>query len=286
MTTTSDEPVRSAPDLRGDLFAAEAAAQALDPGAFEESGVEAALRLLVPATNRALDGALLVCRGILAACEAALPSCRTGVYPKLRDGRSAVDQAEAEERVADVCFLGSVALAPKRESLERVSRSQDVWDIVAECDSTRRRIIKTLTALEISLAEAERRPSRLAFTSELATSLETRRQYALLRSKITRQELTADVAETIFRRVGTAIAILVGQDIYPLLRIADRRQLQNLQARILDWLRSKKGDSDALQVAHRLHQDLWMFADLIAKVDHRAELVEHDAARRAAERDA
>lgn len=181
-----------------------------------------------------------------ATSEAEPPSRSSGVYPSWGGELLAIQRAGA--RVGDVAFLGSMALAPKRDSL----------------------------------AEAEGRPSRLVFASELATSLETRRRYVLLRATITREQLTTGRARLIFRRIGTAIAILVGQDIYPLLRVADRRQLRTLQARILDWLRSKGRDSDAVvQVARRLHQDLLMFADLIAKVDCREELVEYDAARAA-----
>ncbi|MBX3248860.1 MAG: hypothetical protein KF901_16915 [Myxococcales bacterium] len=184
---------------------------------------------------------------------------------------------DAGQRVADVAFLGLSELRQKM-SPRRVAEMSDGWDVVAECGSALRRTIKALTAIEVVLARAEGFEAKLGYESEASRSIEVRREYARLRRTIAREGAPADTEalRRAFRRVGTAIAMLIGRDVYPDLRIHDRRQLRALQARILDWLRAVDAPIAATE-GGRLWQDMVGFADLLSHVNRRQELVEHDA---------
>lgn len=263
------------------LHAAALRTAALDLRPFEEGAASEAAGILLPATLAAVDEALSICRTLLAShpepedevsswCDE--PGEDTGVFLRRID-----TLADRGPSVGDLAFMGVTALLPKRAALEDLNSSSDAWFIVSECGSTRRRVLKTLTALEGGLAEEEERPRALTFASELGRSLETRRQYSRLRHSILREAVSPGRARPVLRRIGTTLAILVGQDIYPDLRISDRRQLRRLQSRILDWLRAGEVP-DSARSADRLYGDLVVFAQLLAQVRLRMELVEHDRA--------
>ncbi len=285
---TASALVNAAPlrriDLGAELLSIVERAQSLDVRTFEKGSTEDALQGLVPGVVTAVGDAMVLCQAVLAVHDdepddGAIgglldePSRDTGVFLRVMD--EAVAVPDTSYQVATLAFLGRTALAPKRGALERLSPDREVWDVISECDSTRRRIVKTLTVLETALASVEGREARLALSSELGRSLETRRRYAQLRLTFLGEEFSPERALILLRKCGTAIAILIGQDIYPDLRIADRRQIRSLQGRILDWLRAPN-EPDSPLVAQRLFQDLAMFAGLIAQVRHREELVEHD----------
>jgi hypothetical protein len=182
-------------------------------------------------------------------------------------------------RVADVAFFGATELRSKRVRLEHLRADMDGWDVVAECGSGVRRVVKSLSALEAALCEAERLPRQLGYASELSNSLEVRRQYTRLRAVVASGgEVDACSLVRHLRKAGTAIAMLIGRDIYPELRVHDRRRIRELQARILDWLRAEGRGEASVQDGLRLWQDLVGFAGLLAQVSRRQELVEHDTA--------
>ncbi|NIR42317.1 MAG: hypothetical protein GWN07_41585, partial [Actinobacteria bacterium] len=127
------------------------------------------------------------------------------------------------------------------------------------------------------LAECEHRTPRISFESELSRSLEVRRHYTRLRATIGAGELELAELSGWMRRVGTAFAVLIGQDVYPDLRVDDRRQLRTLQHRLLDWLRSDPADPSSTQEGVRLRQDIIGFGQMLGAVRNRQELIEHDA---------
>lgn len=265
-----------------ELHSAAHRAHAIDLRPFEEGTAPEAAGILVPATLAVVDDALGICRALLASHPepdddlgswSDEPSTDTGVFLRQVDALS-----RSGPSVGDLAFMGVTALRPKRAALERLTSSMEVWTIVSECGSSRRRVLKALTALEGGLAIEEGRPTALTFASELGRSLETRRQYSRLRHSILQEEVSPGRARPVLRRVGTAIAILIGQDIYPDLRVADRRQLRQLQGRIISWLRAGDEAPDVARSAERLYGDLLMFAQLLAQVRLRMELVEHDRA--------
>lgn len=189
---------------------------------------------------------------------------------------AAVDaQADASPRaIGDLAFLAHLELRQRAERLGRVAACRSIIAIVGECDSALRRIRKALTSIDVAFARAGLAPQSLDFASELETSLSVRRACAKLRARVLGQgEPTDDTLHVRLRGSGTAIAMLVGWEVYPSLRVRDRLQLRELQRRILDWLRDGRDVISGM----RLWQDLVVFVRMLGQVNRRQELVEHDA---------
>jgi hypothetical protein len=112
--------------------------------------------------------------------------------------------------------------------------------------------------------------------TELAQALEVRRAYAVFRKSVT-GEAPEDPADVLRRlRLGAVqLAVLVGRDVCGEVQIEDRVELRRLQSAILAWLREPQRDP---LVGRRIWQDLAGFASLLAAVNRRAELREHDLA--------
>jgi len=184
------------------------------------------------------------------------------------------------QRIIDLAFMAQWELKRKAQQVQAPGNEEDdVWDLIARCGSARRRILKSAVAVETAICEHEAIASTLehSYVTELKRSLETRRAYVVFR-----RELKAphgnDVAtiRRSLRTAGIGIARLIGRDIYEDLRVTDRTQIRELQARLLAWLRGDDDfDSDS---GLKTWQDLSAFADLLLQVNHRAELVEHDRA--------
>jgi hypothetical protein len=184
-------------------------------------------------------------------------------------------QSEATYRaVADIVFLGQIELRQRKERLARVVACNSAMTIVGECDGALRRIRKVLTALDRALARAGLVAPRLDFATELELSLRVRRACTRFRSRVLRLgEPSEETLHAHLRGAGTTIAMLVGWDTYPHLRVRDRLQLRDLQRRVLDWLRGERNATEGM----RIWQDLLAFVRLLAQVSRRQELAEHDA---------
>lgn len=272
-------------------------ARAVDVRPFELRGAADVISGLVPPVTAVISDAIEVCRGVVAAYDtvesASADAALDDVFGTDDDeGRAssvfhvdvdALVSGSERRAVADVAFLGVTELRPKLARVERLGTHGDPWEVVAECGSGLRRVGKSLTAIEVVLCRVEGLEARLSFATQLARSLQVREQYARLRRTIVRNVPDAATLQRSLRRVGTAIAMLIGKDVYPDLRIHDRRQLRELQARILEWLPpiSEPGEAppdDHVREGLRLWQDIVGFAGLLSQVSRRQELVEHDAA--------
>jgi hypothetical protein len=189
---------------------------------------------------------------------------------------SLVDQRSSSfQAIDDIAFLARLELRQRRGRLEALAPDRSQMDILAECERSLRGVRKSLAALDQAVADAWNAPRSLDYRSELDTSLRVRRCYARLRREMLEGgEPRPEALTTRLRAAGTLIAILVGRDIYPELRIRDRLQLRELQGRILGWLRA---GFDDLAGGLRLFQDLAAFVRMLAEVNHRQELVAHDA---------
>lgn len=178
------------------------------------------------------------------------------------------------DAIGDIAFLAHLELRQRAERLRHVTACRSAIAIVGECDSALRRIKKALTSIDVALARAGLVQPSLDFASELEVSLRVRRACAKLRARVVAGgEPTPETLQVRLRGAGTAIAMLVGWEIYPSLRVRDRLQLRELQRRILDWLRQERDVEDGL----RLWQDLVGFVRMLSQVNRRQELVDHDA---------
>lgn len=184
--------------------------------------------------------------------------------------------AKNRRQIGDLAFLGLLEFSHRMEP-HRISTMEDGWDVVAECGVTLRRIAKVFGTLEVPLAALAGCEPALDLTSELLTSLEIRRQYARLCRTIDSVPVPAHPAAMVkaLRGVGTAIAMLVGREVYPELRIFDRRQIRALQTRIIEWLR-EASSPDAMQTGTRLWHDLLGTAEILMQINRREDLNRHD----------
>jgi hypothetical protein len=256
---------------------------AVDVRAYESMTPERLVVELHPVVSDLLSAAhLLVCsiadayEGETAAPSAPNDGAFASPYvPFERAIDAAIDaQSDATYRaVADIAFLGQLELRQRQERLARVFACNSAITIVGECDGALRRIRKVLTALDHALARAGLVETRLDFATEIELSLRVRRACTKFRARILGTgEPTPATLRTHLRSAGTTIAMLVGWETYPLLRVRDRLQLREVQRRLLDWLR---GDHDATE-GTRLWQDLVGFVRMLEHVSRRQELIEHD----------
>jgi hypothetical protein len=288
--SSASRSIVATPELHQRLVQCAQQARTVDVRPFELRAVGDARDGLVPPVLRVVDDAIGVCRDVLDAfdaeesatddldvafTEAPADPRNTGVFHVRVD--ELVERPVAERQVADVAFLGATELRTKRTRIEHVRAKTDPWEIVSECGSALRRVEKSLTAIEVVLCGASQLPRQLSFASQLSRSLEVRQNYARLRQTIASLATSDTPRHRALRLAGTAIAMLIGKDVYPELRIDDRRQLRALQERILAWLRCDAARPENEREADRILQDLLGFADLLALVSRRQELVEHDA---------
>jgi len=179
--------------------------------------------------------------------------------------------------VDEIAFIAQLELRQREDRLSRIRSNQGAVALLGECDSSLRRIRKALNAVDAAIARAESVPPLLDFTSELQTSLAVRRAYAKFCARILGDgEPTEATLRARFRATGTQIAILVGWDAYPEMRVQDRLLLRDLQQRILDWLRGGPDASAAAGI--RLWSDLAASIEMLTLVNRRQELIAHDGA--------
>jgi len=179
----------------------------------------------------------------------------------------------AFETVADIAFVARLELRQHGMRLAELARSRDAATLLAECDSALRHLHKAMTALDAAIANAIGAPPSVDFTSTLQVSLAVRRAYAKFRALVSeRTEPEPDELHARLRRSGIQIAMLIGWAAYPDLRIRDRLLLRGLQRRILAWL--PDGDT---AVGFEIWYDFITCVDMLALVNYRQELLEHDA---------
>ncbi|MCA9609852.1 MAG: hypothetical protein KC619_29845 [Myxococcales bacterium] len=233
--------------------------------------VDAALASLLSTLGQVLDryeGASPTFDGIEDAGSSVVRDFERGVD-------ALVDQLPSAGRVADLAFMANLELRQRRARVATLSPTDDPWKLLATFDSARRRARKSATAVATVLAEVEGLEHGFSHASELTQSLLVRVAYAKLRRQIEGDgEPTPDQLETRLRHVGTHLVILAGKTLYRELRIEDRVQLQQLRTRILEWLAdAERTTGDGMH----LWQDLTAFASILALVNQRQELLQHDA---------
>ncbi len=182
----------------------------------------------------------------------------------------------AAREVSSLAFVARGQLLEMQEALAGALKNRQVWGVASYADSGLRHVGKALIAAESAICEYEGLPANDRRWVDLADSLEIRRLYAQFRRAILRGSDPSNAVELTkwLRGAFTRIAILRDLEIYPFLRIDDRRSIKRLQKRIESWLNKEEGCSD--EVGFRLCEDLTSFARLLIKINDREELREHD----------
>lgn len=178
------------------------------------------------------------------------------------------------ERLCDVAFLARNEMRIKLEQIKSGSHGDFFASLVTFCASSLRRISKTASAVENALCECEGMRPHLSFMTELLASLQVRRAYAKFRTAVLAPPPPEpETLRACLQGAGSAIARLLGRDVYRDMRYADREELRRLQGRMIAWLNDPDTGTAAGQ---RLWQDLVGFAELLREINRRSELVEHD----------
>lgn len=182
--------------------------------------------------------------------------------------------------IADLAFMARMGLKWRMDRALASVGDADRWRIIGQCSSARREVIKSCTAVDVAICRSDgiESENRIYLLSEIARSLEVRRQYTLLR-----RALLKDTDETPtgllsrLRLTATGFTKLTSKPIYADLRVNDRQQIRSLQVRILEWLREYQGDpTRGARAAVRLVTDITGFAELLDAVNNRSELRDHD----------
>jgi hypothetical protein len=263
---------------------------AIDIRSYELASVARLLAELRPATltflaeARSLIGSLLDTCEVLQRPSLVVRSIAPHDMSQGGGGRRferAVDAAVASNRVSleaidEVAFMAQLELRQCAERLERVSIDCEAATLLSECDSSLRRLRKSLNAVGLTIARVLGVAPLAEYTSELEGSLAVRRALAGLRTRVTRGgEPAANKMRERFSQIANQIEILVSWDIYAGIRVSDRLLLRSLQQRLLAWL---NGVNATPEFGIRLWQDITACVEMFALVNRRQELVEHDAA--------
>lgn len=223
--------------------------------------------------SRLVQEARVLVGAILSVCESRQSGDASDLHDSFLPFERAIDAVvevggASVRAVEDVAFLVQLELRQREERLRRLSDAADALAVIGECDSALRRIHKGFGAIDVAIARADSVAPLLDFSSELEESLLVREAYAKFRARLF-AEGTPGLNELYakMRVVGTHIAVLVGWNAYPLLRVRDRLQLRELQQRILAWLRPQNRVDDVAGM--RLWQDVVGFVAMTTPTSSR-----------------
>jgi hypothetical protein len=180
--------------------------------------------------------------------------------------------SESDDRLTDLAFLARIELGGAREDLRDVAGRKKTWQALGQAASSMSKAERALAALEREIyAAMEKEPPRRP--GVLAESLEIRAHYAHLRAWLLQHD--EDSAPSLMPRFAEAadqLRRLQKLDIYPLMRIQDRKQVRSLLDRIEAAIERGIVDDDV----RAIWQDLGGAAELLLQINHRHELVDHD----------
>ena len=191
----------------------------------------------------------------------------------LREIGAQISTELAARELSDLAFISRSQLVEIRDSLDSALEERQIWAVASAASAAVRRCGRALIAVETAVCEFEGLESPQRRWVDLADSLAIRRHYAKLRRAILRRDASDAPLEDKLKGAVRRISILRKLDLYPYLRIEDRRVIKRLQERIHGWLQADpRSDEDGL----RLWQDLVSFAGLLGSINDREELREHD----------
>lgn len=179
---------------------------------------------------------------------------------------------ESGDRFTDLAFLARIELGAAREELQDVAGRKKTWQALGQAASSMSKAERALAALEREIYDAmgKEAPQR---PGVLAESLEIRSLYARFRNWLLQHD--QDSAVSVVARLaeaGDQLRRLQKLDVYPLMRIQDRREVRSL----LDRIKAATDRGEVDDAAQALWQDLGAAAQLVLQINHRHELIDHD----------
>ncbi|MBI5496362.1 MAG: hypothetical protein HY904_15170 [Deltaproteobacteria bacterium] len=282
-TAAGSAPPRVVPprDFLRFICASLAQVEAISIANYEEAEIDAC-RGLVPRVAAAVEVATEIMGLVVNYYEA--PGTHPAPCAEAKVGLEMdrrVASIRSAQDVADLAFIGRLALRDRREALAASVASADKWEIISIAGSACREVRKSLGALELAVCGFEGLPyTGSDYQSEVATSREVRRTYVTFCADIlgSGEPGPDDVVKRV-RVAATSIVKLTGRAIYPAMRVDDRILLRTLHARLMEWLRAAaQGAAGGAQAGQRLWRDIASAAEILLGVNNRAELREHDLA--------
>ncbi|MFQ5988408.1 MAG: hypothetical protein ACE5K9_00670 [Candidatus Methylomirabilales bacterium] len=269
-----------APDLQESLIKVVERARGIEILRYEQREQGLLEVELLPAIREVLSEAISVFTQVIDSYSTPIETNDTGVVsePGHDDFGSGTESIRhGTERIADIAFVARWELHQEGEELAKNSLTQEIWNLVNECSSARRRLIASAIAVENALCVHEGLTSTLhdLYLRELNHSLQIRHAYALFRNTVVGNgpPNPKNVRHRL-RKVATAIKKLTRSDIYSELRTSDRVHLQELRGRLAECVGVSRdgGPHGAL----RLWQDIENLSELLLGINNRSELREHD----------
>lgn len=186
--------------------------------------------------------------------------------------------------ILGLAFIARFSLRNHAARLDAIAPDADLWEVISNCGRAVGEMLKSLSALELAVCSLERIAPRTNFyLSVIDRSLRVRHAYVCFRRSVLDLGPGGGEIDALRRRLrltGSALAKLVGREIYPTARVHDRWMIRHLQRQIREWLqRGADGDSpDALAAsgAH-LWQEIVNVTELLMQVNNREELRVYDA---------
>jgi len=198
------------------------------------------------------------------------------------------DEPKGPEKITSVAFVARIGIRGRRDSVS-ASTVERKWDLIATCSSAVREVLKSLSAVEMAVAEHEGFSATTRYyVTELDRSLRVRRAYVTFRAEVYGEgPPQVHDAPRRLRSAASALAKLISREAYSFARVHDRSSLRDIQRRIREQLTAHAkahADPDTEPrwmnvldlAASRLWQDLSNLSELMLLVNNRAELREHD----------
>jgi hypothetical protein len=185
-----------------------------------------------------------------------------------------ISSAIAAQEIRDLAFVSNVQIRGCQPRLEAAVKSNSLVNMVASCDDAVSRLRKGLSPIEVGISEYEGVSPPQREWADMSLLLQARRLYGELRRELQALGDPDDYElEPRFAGLHERLADLRASEIYIHLRISDRVQIRALQKRISLWLREENRDFRKGQI---MWTELITFVNLLAQINHRQELHEHD----------
>jgi len=178
----------------------------------------------------------------------------------------------AAQEVADLAFVASGDLRRCAQEVRTARSAKDPWQTAAGADKGLRHLRKGLISVESAIHEFEGREAPIRAWFDLDVSLEVRRHYSALRRAVMAAEGTAETdPRAALRMFQDLLAKIRASSVYSLLRYSDRRVMHHLMQRI-----QRSEGARSFSGRRRLWEDVLGFVQLLAQVNQREEIKDHD----------
>lgn len=201
---------------------------------------------------------------------------RLEAEPSVRDEGSVARPVVDPSQLVGVAHLARFSLSARRAELERIrtrlSTSDDEalrWEAIQLAHGGAGEVIKAVTGLDLGLSVLLRRDRGQPYFERVALlAVETRRAFVALRRVVDAARPPAPAAlQARLGEIAAALEQLARAPVYPWLRVADRRALRGLHAR----LRAHAASPDSLE-GRRLFQEAINLSEIALAVNQRQEL--------------